>query len=88
MTKPEDPADQRDRSAQRFVDEVAGGEVDWKGAVRLHPIPTLLLAALGGFFLGRRYGWQLVDDVSAYAADELVQQLQGALEGGLSGDRQ
>ncbi|MCB1032386.1 MAG: hypothetical protein KDD47_00955 [Acidobacteria bacterium] len=66
---------------------MAGAEVDWRGAVRRHPLPALALAALGGFFLGRRYGLQLLEDVSAYVAGELVDQLQGALEGGLSGDR-
>ena len=87
MTDHEDARESGDWPAQRLVDDVAGSDLDWKGAVRKHPVPTLALAALGGFFLGRRYGWQLIEDVSAYVAGELVNQLQGALEGGLSGDR-
>ncbi len=87
MTDLEDSRDRGDQPSQNLVDEIAGSQVDWRGAVRKHPIPTLALATLGGFFLGRRYGWQLIEDVSAYVAEELVNQLQGALEGGLSGDR-
>lgn len=73
---------------EEWVDEVAGAEVDWRGAVRAYPVPTLILAAAAGFVLGQRYGWQLVDDVSAYAAGGVANQFRESLEGELPDERQ
>lgn len=35
-----------------FLDELMPPELDWKGLVRRHPIPALLIAAAAGYWLG------------------------------------
>ncbi len=70
----EDPDDE--------LEPLALPALDWRRAMQRHPLPVLGLAALGGFFLGRRYGWGLLEDVSAFAADRLLQELEGAFEDG------
>jgi hypothetical protein len=69
------------RGADGLVDDLVDGDFDWRQAVRTYPLPVLALAALGGFFLGRRYGLQLLGDLSAFAADELLRQVPKAFEG-------
>lgn len=59
-------------AAETAVDDFFEGDFDWQAAVRRNPLPALGLAALGGFFLGSRYGLQLITDVSAFAADQLM----------------
>ena len=64
------------------LDELAGPRLDWQGTVRRYPLTSLLAATMGGFYLGRRYGWQMITDLSALAADELVRNVQQALDAG------
>ncbi len=64
-----------------WVDDFVEGDLDWRQSVRRYTIPALAFAALGGFFLGRRYGLQLFGDLSAFAAEELLRQVPQALEG-------
>jgi hypothetical protein len=45
--------------------------VDWQRLVVRYPIPSLLVAAVGGFFLGRRHGPEIVGALSTFAAGEV-----------------
>lgn len=62
-----------------FVDELTPDDLDWERLVTSYPIPALLLAALGGFLLGRTRGPQILAAVSGYAAEELSRGFNEAL---------
>lgn len=58
--------------ADAVVDEVLPEEMDWERLVRTYPVPALLLAAAGGFWLGWRRGPDLLKAVAGFAATEVV----------------
>jgi hypothetical protein len=75
---------ERDSVVDELIDEIVPEGLDWERLVVNYPIPALLLAALGGFLLGRRHGPQILAAVSGFAAAEVsrnVEQLLGR-EGG------
>jgi len=39
--------------ADEFLDELMPPEFDWRGVVRRHPLPSLCVAGLVGWWLGR-----------------------------------
>ena len=51
-----------------IVDELVPAELDWERLVVTYPLPALALAAIGGFFLGRRHGREILSAVSTIAA--------------------
>ena len=65
----------RDIAAQLdgLVEELAPGGLDWRDLVRAYPLPALLLAGLGGFFLARRRGAEVVEALSSFAATQVSQ---------------
>lgn len=66
-------------TADRLVDELVPGDLDWRAMVRRYPIPSLLLAAGGGFLLGRRRGTGVFTALSAFAAKQLVEHINAFL---------
>jgi len=54
--------------AADVIDELAAPDLEWVRLVRTYPIPALLLAAVGGFYLGRFMGADVVDSVARFAA--------------------
>ena len=56
---------------QDLMEELLPEGVDWERMVRTYPIPSLALAVLGGFLLGRLHGPALVTAVSSFAAAEV-----------------
>jgi hypothetical protein len=54
-----------------LMDELLPEGVEWERMVRIYPLPSLALAALGGFLLGRLHGPALVSAVSSFAAAEV-----------------
>lgn len=68
----------RDSSfADRMIDDLLPEEIDWRNMVRSYPMPVLTLAAVGGFFLARNKGMDLVSALSEYVADEVSERLSG-----------
>lgn len=59
--------------ADELLDELLPEELDWRRLVRAYPIPAVLLAAAGGFVLGRGRGTLVLGALSAFAADTLTQ---------------
>ena len=45
---------ERESIVEELIDEIVPEGVDWQRLVVRYPIPSLLVAAVGGFFLGRR----------------------------------
>lgn len=53
--------------ADELIDDLVPPEIDWRKVVRRHPLPTLFLAGLGGYLLGRSQGRTLLRALSALA---------------------
>ncbi len=71
--------------ADELLDDLMPPEFEWRAIVRRHPIPTLVVAAAAGFFLGRsRRSAAVVDALAGAVATGLVAEV-GAQLGGLSG---
>jgi hypothetical protein len=66
-------------TAYDLVDELMPEGFDWERLVREYPIPALLLAAVGGFFLGRQRGPQILAALSGFAAGEVSRNVNRAL---------
>jgi hypothetical protein len=69
----------RQFTADDLLDEILPEELDWQRLVRRYPIPAVLLAALGGFWLGRSHGPTIVSAVSSFAAAEVAKNVSQAL---------
>ncbi|HEY8021502.1 MAG TPA: hypothetical protein VIH93_10390 [Thermoanaerobaculia bacterium] len=66
-------------TAYDLVDELMPEGFDWERLVRQYPIPALLLAAIGGFFLGRQRGPAILGALSGFAAAEVSRNVNRAL---------
>ena len=55
-----------------LLDEVIPGGIDWRRLVTDHPLPVLLVAAAGGYLLGRHRGKAVIGAVTALAANRVA----------------
>lgn len=62
-------------TAHEMVDEVLPEEFEWERLVRDYPVPALLLAAGGGFWLGRTRGRDVLTAVASFAAVQVAEQV-------------
>jgi hypothetical protein len=62
---------ERDSIVDELVDELVPAELDWERLVVTYPLPAMALAAIGGFFLGRRHGREILSAVSTFAAAQV-----------------
>ncbi len=60
-------------AVDRFFDQLVAEELDWRRWVRRYPKSSLVVAALGGFVLGRARGREIVASLGVYAADTLTE---------------
>ena len=65
--------------AYDLVDELMPEGFEWERLVRQYPIPALILAALGGFFLGRQRGPEILAALSGFAAGEVSRNVNRTL---------
>lgn len=70
------PAD----AAERLLDDVMPGDLDWRGMVRAYPLPAAVVAAAGGFLLGRQHGTAVLGAVATFAVGELSRSLLAVLD--------
>jgi hypothetical protein len=54
--------------ADELIDDLLPPEFDWRGVVRRHPVPSLLVAAAGGYLLARSRGPKLVTALAELVA--------------------
>jgi len=64
--------------ADELIDDLLPDQFDWRRVVRRYPIPSLLIAAIGGYLLGRSRGEDLVGALGDAAGDHVSSRL-GAL---------
>lgn len=65
--------DPRHSSADALLDELLPESLDWDRLVRTYPLPAMLLAAVGGFLIGRRHGKVLLSAVTGFATARIAQ---------------
>ena len=65
-----------------LVDDLLPDELDWRHIVTTYPVPALLLAAAGGFLIGREQGMELIAAAKAFVTDEVSHNLQSLLDRG------
>jgi hypothetical protein len=74
--------EERESVVDELIDELVPEGLDWERLVVTYPIPALLLAALGGFLLGRRHGPEILAAVSGFAASEVTRNVEQLLDRG------
>jgi hypothetical protein len=71
---------ERESVVEELIDELVPEGLDWERLVVTYPIPALLLAAVGGFLLGRRHGSEIIAAVSGFAAAEVSRNVEQLFE--------
>jgi hypothetical protein len=66
--------------SRHFLDGLLPEELEWERLVRTYPLTSLAVAAVGGYFLGRRGGALILEAVSQ-SATERVSGLVGEVLG-------
>ena len=56
---------------EELIDDILPERLDWRRLVRDHPIPSLLVVAAGGYYLGRKHGSAVLASLSGIAATEV-----------------
>lgn len=79
--------------ADRLIDDVVPETVDWEAIVRRHPLPSLAVAALVGYLVGRTHGPDIATAVADGASrrieagvDRFIGQLAPAFDDDADGD--
>lgn len=62
---------ERDSIVDELIDEIVPEGLDWERLVVTYPIPAILIAAVGGFLIGRSHGPEILAAVSSYASSEI-----------------
>lgn len=57
------------------LDELIPERLDWRDLVVRYPVPALLVAALGGYWLGSRRGQDLTAAAAAFAEERVDEQV-------------
>jgi hypothetical protein len=71
---------ERESFVEELVDELVPEGLDWERMVVRYPIPALLVAAVGGFLLGRRHGPEILTGLSTFAAGEVSRNVHHLLD--------
>ncbi|HVT16540.1 MAG TPA: hypothetical protein VHQ90_10245 [Thermoanaerobaculia bacterium] len=72
-------SDKAESIVHDLVDDLLPEKFDWERMVRTYPVPALLLAALGGYVLGRSHGPAILGAVSSFAAAEVANNVSSLL---------
>lgn len=62
---------ERESIVEELIDEIVPEGLDWQRLVVRYPIPSLLVAAVGGFYVGRKHGPEILKALSGIAAAEV-----------------
>ena len=73
MAWPKAKQPEKDPISEHWVDQLLPEDLEWRVAVRRHPLLALSLAAGLGFLIGSRRGSQLLEDLADLATDGVTQ---------------
>ena len=68
-----------EEKAHDVIDQVMPEQFEWERLVRDYPVPAVLLAVAGGFWLGQSRGRAIAGAVAAWAAGQLVEHVNELL---------
>jgi hypothetical protein len=71
---------ERESIVEEWIDDLVPEGVDWQRLVVRYPIPSLLVAAVGGFYVGRRHGVEILTAISGFFAAELSRNVTQLLD--------
>jgi hypothetical protein len=71
---------ERESIVEELLDELVPEGLDWQRLVVRYPIPSLLVAAVGGFYVGRRHGPEILKALSGIAAAEVSRNVSHLLD--------
>ena len=71
---------ERESIIEEWIDELVPEGVDWQRLVARYPLPSLLVVAAGGFYVGLRHGPQVLKALSGFAAAEVSRNLDHLLD--------
>lgn len=60
-------------AADRVVDDLLPDDFDWTDLVVRYPKTSILVAAVGGYLLGRTRGEEIVDSLGGFATDKVTE---------------
>ncbi|MFL6233385.1 MAG: hypothetical protein ACJ76N_09655 [Thermoanaerobaculia bacterium] len=71
---------ERESIVEELIGEIVPEGLDWQRLVVRYPIPSLLVAAVGGFYVGRRHGPEILKALSGIAAAEVSRNVSHLLD--------
>jgi hypothetical protein len=67
---------------EEILDELVPEGIDWQRLVVRYPLPSLLVAAVGGFFIGRQHGTEIVAALSGFVSSEVARNVDQLISRG------
>ena len=71
---------ERESMVEELIDELVPEGVDWQRLVVRYPLSALLVAAVGGFYVGRKHGPEILKALSGIAAAEVSRHVGNLLD--------
>jgi len=62
---------ERESIVEELLDELVPEGLEWQRLVVRYPLSSLLVAAVGGFYVGRKHGPEILKALSGIAAAEV-----------------
>ena len=69
----------RPSSIDNILDEVLPENIEWERLVRSYPLPSVALAAVGGFVLALSHGPAILSAVTGYLSTQVSQSVSQVL---------
>lgn len=63
---------------EEVIDDLLPERLDWRRLVRTYPVPALLVAAAGGYLLGRRHGPAVLSALPALAMSQVTRRFDSS----------
>ncbi|MDP9120900.1 MAG: hypothetical protein M3O15_05935 [Acidobacteriota bacterium] len=75
-----DEESQLESAVRELVDQLVPENMDWERLVRTYPLPSIALAGLGGFLLGRSQGPVILSAIGSFAASEVARNVSRLID--------
>ena len=71
---------ERESIVEELLDELVPEGLEWQRLVVRYPLSSLLVAAVGGFYVGRKHGPEILKALSGIAAAEVSRHVSHLVE--------